>query len=149
VTMEHVLIQSTQSSGASFSYNPLMFIGTGGSVSGKNLTFFNTSTYEMVSGGCVENLGSFACTDCVFDYCSAGEYGGGVYSSGDGTGSATLNLVRPTFTNNKCGTNRGLVCGAGCYCAQLPKKADPSKCVGCTCKTDTYREGSALYCDSN
>jgi hypothetical protein len=142
VTMENVLIQNTRSRYGTFGV-PLMVISPFGGVTGKNLTFFNTSTYEMTGGGCVLNLGSFACTDCVFDHCSAGLTGGGILSYDSGT----LNLVRPKFTNSKCGTNTGVhyPCGSGCYC---DASDGPSKCVGCTCKKAPAPYGG-LYCDSS
>ena len=69
LVMENVLVQNfTSDSGGG-----LLNINRG-SVTGTNLTFRNGRAPESDSdnGGCVFNLGTFACTDCVFDKCSAG-----------------------------------------------------------------------------
>lgn len=109
-------------------------------------------------GGCVINLGTFACKDCVFDKCSSGvarapflcpagallrltpparaQDGGGVFSFD----TATLKLVRPTFIDGTC--KPPLPCGSGCACGGV----DPSKCVGCTCQK--HPSGDGFYCDA-
>jgi len=129
-TMAHVRIQNNKAGGGA-----LLSIHTG-SVVGTKLTFRNGQASSDGVGGCVFNYrGNFTCTDCVFDKCSSGVDGGAIFSYD----SATLKLVRPTFTDDTCAGPTP--CGAGCACGGR----DASKCVGCTCKKHS---SDGFYCDS-
>jgi len=68
--------------------------------------------------------------------------GGGVFGN-----VGTLKLVRPTFTNSDCSYTTP--CGSGCLC--MGDGADPSDCVGCTCKKGKGARATHypfFYCDS-
>ena len=69
VVMENVLLQNSTVDTA----GGLLNVNGGGSFTGTNVTFRNggAPSSDSGSGGCVFNLGTFACTDCVFDKCSA------------------------------------------------------------------------------
>jgi len=80
-TMANVLLQNGGSVGKSgkpgSGFGGLMNVGgdfatsNSGSVTGTNLTFRNGTASN--AGGCVYNDGTFACTDCVFDKCTAAD----------------------------------------------------------------------------
>lgn len=119
----------------------LLLINPGSTVRGTNVTFANGTCSSDGLGGCVLNVGTFVCTDCVFDKCDSGSVGGGVMSFD----TATLELVRPIFTDNHCkpiSVKNKEPCGSGCACGGR----NMSKCVGCTCNMEP---GDGFYCNSN
>ena len=89
-------------------------------------------------GGCVNNhLGTFSCTDCIFENCACQTdddgRGGGVFSGG-----RNLTLVRTQFKQNSC-VDGGTTYGAGCWC-----QGAMHQCGGCTC--DASGGGGAFSC---
>jgi hypothetical protein len=136
VDMTNVLVQNNDAITGG-----LLEIGPGGTVKGTNVTFANGTCSDDGFGGCVLNLGTFVCTDCVFDKCDSGSVGGGVMSFD----TATLELVRPAFIDSTCkpvsAKHKG-PCGSGCACGGH----NMSKCVGCTCQIEP---GDGFYCNSN
>ena len=113
-----------------------------GDVTGTNVTF--RGGRSATGAGCVSNYGSFRCTDCVFTDCQAAQFGGAVASRSKGS-RGRLDLVRPTFSNNKCGTDMpdtwAKPCGVACWCVSNLT----SDCVGCTCNVHPIYGN--FYCD--
>jgi len=139
VDMANVLVENNTVSGWPGS-GALLSIFEKGSVNATNVTWRNghSSSY----GGCVDSLGDFTCTDCLFENCHA-DAGGGVNT--DGGHLKLVSSFSGQFANGSCGGTKP--CGAGCVC--IASEQEASKCVGCTCYHTGQPHAGFWGCESH